>query len=236
MEYKNKYYKYKEKYYKINEKIISIFNKKKDNYVLEMNKLIDSIEILNNINNEDNIYILVLGIFSSGKTTLIEFIKKTYDKFNYIYHSIDQLLQFSTYEEINSKLFDEISSNNNFIFIESDIKNFELIFKLFENKKLFIINIIVTNNIIYKNKIINKIFLDISNDTKHVVNFFNKNNIKNINYNDLNFDKKKLSDSYFDFLNDPISEIISYYNENNILSDFDKSDKYLNFNVYNINI
>lgn len=234
MEYRNKIIKYKLKKIKIENKINELVTKKKNSYL----KFIDKItatnisifsEIINKLKNNENnekIYVVVTGIYGVGKSTIIKLLEKIFEQNN---------TYFNFNENNIEKLTDEFVINNNnsynkLIFIEININLLNQLLKKIENTNFFVINIVPNDNQSYKNKLINKIFIDIkSNENNFILNTQKNYDNHQFLYDNINkiknFEKSILTDNDFNFIDEIAIKLINYGKlykiENSIYKIFD---------------
>lgn len=236
--------KYKLKKNILEEKIIDMLNLKKEYYENEIINSNDNKIITNGVENffynlksnqQAQMVIIVFGTYSVGKTTFISHLE------NYIGLVSKNLINITS--NVIQKFI--ISSNNidflkdvdldlKITIIECDINNVNLINLLLEKANIININIISKNTSTLKNKIINKIIIDISNKSDNFIEFIRNNNIiEKEEINNLvcgiNLLKKKnkiLTDDDFIFLdltiNSYYSNIIDLSNNMNLPSNTQK--------------
>ena len=186
--------KYKLKKNKLEEKITDVLNLKKEYYENEIinsndNKIItDGVEnYFHNLKSKQQEYlvIIVFGSYSVGKTTFISHLE------NYINMVAENLTKKKDHGNLLQKL--NISSNNmnvlkdlnlfsKLTIIEcdtTDVNNINLLISDLNmiNLNIININIVPKNPSTLKNKIINKIILDIKNKSSNFIEFIKNNNI-----------------------------------------------------------
>lgn len=245
----NKIIKYKLKKNKMENKIYNILHKKKKEYndtilrsIVKMDfvcEIIDNIIKLNNNNkiqdqDQDEIslskkeIIIITGIYGVGKSTMINHLENFFGESN-----IKSKINIKNIDEINiinnilSNLTNNSSNPYQLVMIECGlelVKNvYEKITNILnqiENWKIHIIHIIPKNDPSYKNKLINKIFNSIGQNSKEFeLNIHNM--IKNIYpidnidfYINLNIDliikSSILSDNDFIILDQLIGKFIAH--------------------------
>lgn len=226
--------KYKLKKNKLEEKIIDILNLKKEYYentIINSNNneiITNKIEnffhnLKSNLDGEDKeeqLIIIIFGFYSVGKTTFISHLENFICiKKNLLNINSNNLVQKYN---INSNNLNNLNNFKNLdskiLIIESNIDDIEKINSLIEKKNIININIIEKNFDTLKNKIINKIILDIRNKTDNFIT-----NIKNLNIinneevhnliNHINLLQKK-SDIFLDDDFKFIDETIGLYHKN----------------------
>ena len=217
MDYKNKIIKYKLKKIKIENKINNLIVNKKKSHQKFIDKTIANIknlpDIINQIkNSEQKKYIIVTGTYGVGKSTIIKILQNSLQIQNCSWINLnDNNLE----ENINNIMVTDINLDNNLIFIEINIDILNLLLKKIVNEKIYIINVIPYNVNNYKNKLINKIFIDIKADTNdffiNIQKYYNDLEYLYKNINRIkNFEKNILSDNDFDFIDNIIVKIINY--------------------------
>lgn len=226
--------KYKLKKNKLEEKIIDVLNLKKEYYENEIinsndNKIMDGVEnYFHNLNTEqkEHLVIVVFGSYSVGKTTFISHLE------NYINMVAENLTKKKDHGNLLQKL--NISSNNinilkdlnlfsKLTIIEcdtTDVNNINLLISDLNmiNLNIININIVPKNPSTLKNKIINKVIMDIKNKSSNFIEFIKNNNIicnDELNYiiNQINILKIKnsiLLDNDFIFLDKTINLYYQY--------------------------
>jgi len=214
MDLDNKIFKYKIKKKNIYNKILQLLIEKNNtkNYIEQDNIIFEIIKTINidlsNLNNQ--IFIIVVGFYSVGKSSFIEyfdsFVNKLFTKIKINIKNLNDIQIINNFNNHNLK---------NIIYIETSNDLIEKILNLIKDNKIFIFNLIPKNLLIYKNRLINNFFdnklisSNINNCMQEIINNINYNNI--IIENSFDFSKKNLfSDNDFIFLDKLIIESFKY--------------------------
>lgn len=220
MEYRNKIIKYKLKNIKMENKIHDLVIKKKNLYLKFIDKTIANISIISDIMNQlennqksQEIYIIVTGIYGVGKSSIVKIlINLLGNKIN-----LNLNLNENNYEQIINQYISNTNisnTNTRLILIEININLLNLLLKKIENNKFYIINIIPENIQSYKNKLINKIFIDIkSNSNNFILNtktiYDDIQYIHSNIYKIINSEKYVLSNNDFNFIDKIVIKLMN---------------------------
>jgi hypothetical protein len=223
MDLDNKILKYKVKKKKMANKIDQLIRKKKQEQYDTLTKIFNEQNVFSEIINQitagnTNIFIIVYGYNFVGKSIFIEHIEKYFGISNTILKSNIKLAEESN---ILDKIMDNIQ-NKKIVYIETNPDLIEQIYKLIYNqteisKQVYVFYIIPENVLLYRNRLISKLFGLITNTlntnsilTSNFVDFIKKiflrDDLSNIYDNMINkfeklINKFPLSDDDFDFLN-----------------------------------
>lgn len=265
--------KYKSKKNNLEKKIINALNLKKEQYENDIVNSNDNNTIISNVENFFNdlmpnanmkipnvnniavnmklpnqMFIIVFGSYSVGKTTFITHLE------NYI-----EILEKNTFGKTKTNLITKILVKTNIenlkdikfnlspqiIIIECDIDCIDKVNLLIQSKNKININIIPKNTSLLKNKFVNKIIHGIKNKSNEFIDFVNlsfiftnqeKNNIST------QIDLLKLKKSIFtygDFIfldnivNLYYNHIVNNQNNYNFLNDLDTSNQIQPFKINN---
>lgn len=222
--------KYKLKKKKLENKINKILVSNKKLYLANIVNSINKIKFIPDVveklieKNQDNIiYIIVTGIYASGKSTLISELENFFGESNIL--SKINITKIEEFEII--KNFKKINKLG-IILIECVLDIANQVIQFLSGSNLYIINIMTSSNnslLQYKNKLINKIFFDFGLKT----NYFNHNinkiikqiqlteNLEQINiYKQIDLTKPNVSDNDFNFLDKYIIIINQHYSKEKI--------------------
>ncbi len=237
--------KYKCKKIKLEEKIFNKLIQMKKTSNKQILKSFENIDFISEIikeildfklNFNNNVFILITGIFSIGKTSFIkhfeDLILMSNIKSKFDIKNSQDVQQIKSFIQIENNLNNTINQENGIVIIETKYNCQEEILEILSDKKIFMINLIPKNFQLFKNKLINKIFESINTKPNIVqIEIFellellesikpicdnqqNFNIIKqNLSENLINMKIKKnddvFDDSYFDFLDEIINLLLN---------------------------
>jgi len=186
-----------------------------------LNKILNYVDFDNNNNNGNNnefklsrknnknIYLIITGIYGVGKSTIVNMILKLLEK--KIYANIN--LSENNIEKMTDILGDT-GQELKLILIEVNINLLSCLLAMMDGETYYLINIVPKNIDRYKNKLINKIFVDIKTKSNNFIRNIGdviddteklSEHIEII----INSDKSVLSIDDFIFLNKPINKLIN---------------------------
>lgn len=183
MEYTDKITKYQIKKNKILEKIEDLYrDKRKDNYK-HIEKIVNKIFYINNIlDNSDNnkyqlisengskiIFLIIMGIYGVGKTTLINNFKNSIESENLVKWNYKNIQSVNDDFDTNVEKL-KSSEKSLLVTIEISVNLFELVIEKIKNYSVFVINLLPKNKENYKNKLINKFFYSNKNNSNEFYN------------------------------------------------------------------